>query len=437
MKKLLFAASAMMLASLLHSAEIKTERKSGLYETAKDKEVVFVVTKKAKSDWKDNMKLVVDLDVNGKITQLKEFDAATVNSGKELKISVKPQRGWMLASLRKVTTDKKGKQHSRKFALAGALVDKDAIKAGTPEPADFDAFWAAEIKKMDKVPMLSYREEVEIKNEKYKGQVRAWRIKLDCGNGNFAYGYVAMPVNAKAKSLPCIIQYHGASTYWIGGPALYYAKKSIHIVMSPHMTECGKDKEYYSAMRKTLSGYSSRDADNLEKYYMKGMALRVVRSLQFAKTLPEWDGKNLLTHGESQGGFQAIVGAALDPQVSFCLAMVPAVSDHLGFKAGYKNGWPQTIKMTKAGTPKDAEFCSKAEKVLPYVDNVNFAKRIKCEAWISTGLKDTTCPPTGVLAVYNNIPSTNKHMHIAPLAGHDAGNRDVIDRLHSIVIPAE
>lgn len=284
--------------------------------------------------------------------------------------------------------------------------------------------------------MLVYREEVEVTDKDCKGKVRAWRIKLDCGNGNFAYGYVAMPVGAKEKSLPCIIQYHGASTYEIRGPGLYYAKNSIHIVMSPHPIECGRDNEYYKAMRQELNGYAHRNADvSIDQYYMKGMVLRVVRSLEFAKTLPEWNGKDLLTHGESQGGFQAIVGAALDPQVSFCLAMVPAVSDHFGYKAGYKNGWPQTIRMNKEGQVADPVFVQKAEKILPYVDNVNFAKRIKCEAWISTGLKDVVCPPTGVMAVFNNIPAKDKHMHIAPLAGHGAGNRDVVDRLHSIVVP--
>ena len=439
MKKLLLAvfAGALMLTSALQGANVRTERESGLYETEKDKEVVFVLTKKSKREWAKGSKLVCDLDVNGKITPaIKELDGEVWNKTDEWKVSVKPQQGWMLLHIKEVTVDAKGRVRKRNLGMAGALVNKDAIKAGTPEPADFDAFWKAEIEKMKKVPMLVYREEVEVTAKDCKGKVRAWRIKLDCGNGNFAYGYVAMPVGAKEKSLPCIIQYHGASTYEIRGPGLYYAKNSIHIVMSPHPIECGRDNEYYKNMRQELNGYAHRNADvSIDQYYMKGMVLRVVRSLEFAKTLPEWNGKDLLTHGESQGGFQAIVGAALDPQVSFCLAMVPAVSDHFGYKAGYKNGWPQTIKMNKEGQVADPVFVQKAEKVLPYVDNVNFAKRIKCEAWISTGLKDVVCPPTGVMAVFNNIPAKDKHMYIAPLAGHGAGNRDVVDRLHSIVVP--
>ena len=40
-------------------------------------------------------------------------------------------------------------------------------------------------------------------------------------------------------------------------------------------------------------------------------ALRVMRSLQFVKSLPQWDGKNLQANGGSQGGLQTVWAAAL------------------------------------------------------------------------------------------------------------------------------
>ena len=41
---------------------------------------------------------------------------------------------------------------------------------------------------------------------------------------------------------------------------------------------------------------------------------------------------------------------------------------------------------------------------LPYYDAAFFAKRIKAEAYLTTGLMDNTCSPTSVLCAYNNIP---------------------------------
>ncbi|NMA46826.1 MAG: hypothetical protein GX945_09725, partial [Lentisphaerae bacterium] len=58
--------------------------------------------------------------------------------------------------------------------------------------------------------------------------------------------------------------------------------------------------------------------------------LRVMRSLDFVKTLPEWNGRDLIVVGSSQGGGQAIAAAGLDPQVTLCVAAVPALSDHAG-----------------------------------------------------------------------------------------------------------
>ncbi len=304
------------------------------------------------------------------------------------------------------------------------------IKAGANCPADFDEFWNEQLKKMRSVPMNPILEEVNV-NET---DIRAWKFKLDCGENNFAYGYIAMPAKADPKSLPAIAQFHGASTMGIRQPGTYYAHSSIHVVMSPHQTECGREPEYYKDFQKSNSGYAKRNADNRDAYYMKGMILRVLRTLEFIKTYREWDGKNLVTHGESQGGFQALVGAALDDDVSFCLSMVPAMSDHLGYKRGNKNGWPQVLNI-RDGKPAD-DFSERAERILPYYDNVNFAKRITCPTWISTGLLDNTCPPTGVVAVYNNLPkNTEKHLYIAPNAGHGAGYPGVVDSLHSIVKP--
>ncbi len=308
----------------------------------------------------------------------------------------------------------------------------ETIKAGADCPSDFHHFWDEQIKKMRAVPMNPVLEEVSVK----EADIRAWKFKLDCGDNNFAYGYIAMPAKADPKSLPAIAQFYGASTMGAQRPGTYYAHHAINVVMSPHQTECGQTPEYYRNFRKANLGYAKRNTDNRDTYYMKGMILRVVRTLEFIKTYQEWDGKTLVTHGESQGGFQALVGAALDKDVSFCLAMVPAMSDHLGYKNGNQNGWPQVLTM-KDGVPAD-DFSKKAEKVLPYYDNVNFAKRITCPIWISTGLLDKTCPPTGVVAVFNNLPKeTEKHLYIAPNAGHDAGYPGVVKTLHTIIKPPQ
>ncbi len=324
----------------------------------------------------------------------------------------------------------------------GVLVDPDRIEPGAPDPKDFDAFWGAQIAAMNATPMDPLIQPVQLPEGSTQ---RVYDVRLSCGPAiapftnapaNYAYLCMGMPANAKPKSLPAIVQFQGASCIGLGKhpTGMWYADCAIHVSMSPHSARNNWTKEEATDFASKLSGwgYASLRADSREDYYMRGMILRVVRTLQFVKQQPEWNGKVLFLHGESQGGFQSLVGAALDKDVTCCLAMVPAMSDHLGYIKGRRNGWPGVIKVVD-GHPADA-FGEAAAKVMPYYDNANFARRITCETWIATGLLDNTCPPSGVCAVYNALPAgTKKDLYLDPKAGHGTCNPAVLPRLTELI----
>lgn len=408
--------------------EVDTDRKNGMYSSGETISFNFMLKEDGKPLPGKKYKYVVTQDGAEKT----EGEGTTTDKTAAVSVKASEVPGWTRFEVFPV--NEKGNRISPS-GEAGAITDADKIQAGAAYPSDFKEFWKKEIDEMKKSPMSPELTEVEITDENFKGKVRAFKLKLDCGNGNFAYGYISVPLNAKEKSLPAIIQFHGASTVGVSKVPLHYAGTAIHMTMSPHSAESGLSREAYAEFRaKYLAGYPSRDADNKEKYYMKGMILRVVRAFEYVKTRPEWNGKDLIAHGESQGGFQAIAAAALDRDITLCVAMVPAMSDHLGYKKGRRNGWPLLVKL------KDDcelnEFYAKAAENAPYFDCVNFARLIRCPIWLSTGLLDTTCCPSGVFAVYNNIPpETEKHMFVAPRKGHDAGNKDVVQTLKSILVP--
>ncbi|MBO7741407.1 MAG: acetylxylan esterase [Victivallales bacterium] len=49
---------------------------------------------------------------------------------------------------------------------------------------------------------------------------------------------------------------------------------------------------------------------------------------------------------------------------------------------------------------------------------VNFASRIRCESFITTGLMDLVCPPDGVAALFNAMPAEKKTFLITPTGDH-------------------
>ena len=132
--------------------------------------------------------------------------------------------------------------------------------------------------------------------------------------------------------------------------------------------------------------------------YFFGMLMRDLRAIQYAKTLPEWDGKNLVVRGSSQGGLQTMWAAALDQDVTVAEPAVTWCCDMAGAaKAGRLPGiYPIAY-----------------QPALDYYDPVFMAKRItQAEVIIRRGgLGDYVCPPSGVAISYKNLATQRKRIH--------------------------
>ena len=297
-------------------------------------------------------------------------------------------------------------------AGAGAMVEPEKIKAGCEEPADFKKFWDDQKALLAGIPVKAERTEVSLKGRHAAARFKCYDIKVDCVDKVPVSGYLSIPVGARPKSLPAVISFHGAGVASAGKPIRHNA---ISFDVNAHGILNGQSQEYYNRLyANELRAYFHRNKNDREKFYFRNMYLRVLRALDYVKTLPEWDGKNLIVFGFSQGGAQALVAAALDPQVSLCLAAAPAMSDHSGNLLGCQSGWPRLFAV-KDGKPVDARVA----EVSKYYDNVNFAKYIKAPVYMTACMNDTACVPTSVYAVFNNLPaSTEKHMTILPASGH-------------------
>ena len=328
--------------------------------------------------------------------------------------------GWVSIEVFAIGPDgKKLKNPKRKNvnlkAEIGAMIDPLEITESAPEPKDFDAFWKAQRELLDKIPVEAERVEVPVP-KKYKDNVVCYDVKVKCAGPAPVSGYLTMPQNAKKGSLPATVSFHGAgvrSAY----KNLKGGSSRIAFDVNAHGILNGQPKEYYDNLNKgVLRGYRTQGKENRDTVYFKDMFLRVMRALDYVKSLPEWDGKTLVVHGGSQGGAQAIVAAALDPQVTFCNAGVPALGDHAGRLAGRRPGWPCYVNKKNLN---DADL--EVIDAVKYYDHVYFAKRIRCETYFYTGFVDFVCAPTSVYAAYNNLPKNIvKHIQTTPTGGHGA-----------------
>lgn len=297
--------------------------------------------------------------------------------------------------------------HSR-FALSGAAIDPLQIKPSLPAPADFDEFWTAQKNKLAAVPVNPSLTHVE---SPVKG-VDCFDLQADCVGAPVS-GYFAKPTGAPPQRLPVILTVHGAGvrSSSLSGAAGWAQRGFLALDINAHGIPNGKPAEFYKNLADgELKDYRARGRESRETVYFLGMFLRLVRALDFLTAQPEWDGRTVVVHGGSQGGYQSLVAAGLDPRVTFFAAGVPAGCDHTGFKAGRINGWPKFIATGAPPPPNVVE-------AVRYYDAVNFVTRSKAAGIVTVGFIDTTCPPSSVYAAYNAIPGA-KQIHMDVAAGH-------------------
>ena len=278
--------------------------------------------------------------------------------------------------------------------FASAAVEPEEIR-GVDEPDDFDAFWNKQKQRLADTPWRDgvKREKVESANTRHD----IYRLTIPAPGPQPATAHILIPKNAGPDAKKGLsVSFHG---YGWGGNGVpnpdWHGDGEIHIDVNAHGFELGREAEYYKDFERAVTakgmyGFVAEENANPETTYFNGMILRGLRVLEYAKSLPEWNGKTLTVKGGSQGGFQALVLAGLDRDVTFCDANVPWICD-MGGKArlGRWGAWQPDFT--------DA---------LNYYDPVHHASRIPatCKVYISrNGLGDTVCPPSGICAVYNNI----------------------------------
>ena len=316
------------------------------------------------------------------------------SSGGKDKISIRAEAPGQLLFRASVPDPGTGR---RIQALAGALIDPEKLKTNIPEPADFDRFWESrkQLLRANKMQISSK----EIPSGRAGFVCRD--VEVSCPGTNPLRGYLTMPADAKAKQYPVMLSLQGAGNK----SSLIRPRKGLIVFdFNVHGIRNGQPDSYYrNLFSTTLKNYEHQGRNSRETCYFLGIYLRLLRALEFVKTLPEWNGKDLIVYGYSMGGGQALAAAGLDRDITLCLANDPALADHGGIldKPPRQPGWPRLIDPANPATIRTAG----------YFDSIFFARRITCETHLTSGLTDTACPTTGVCIVYDSLKGKKNIIH--------------------------
>jgi len=293
----------------------------------------------------------------------------------------------------------------------------DRIVPYTKEPSDFEEFWEKTLSKAREFPLTYTSESVpEYSTDRFDCSLI--RLALD-SRGACIYAYLFIPKGAKEGGCPAVLCPPGAGIKTIKEPLRhsYYAENGcIRMEMEIHGLDPRLSEETFreitAAFNARDNGYLTNGIEDRDRYYMKKVYVSLARALDLLCSLPQWDGRNLIVQGGSQGGALSIVAAALDPRVTQCIVNHPALSDMAGYaEKGRTGGYPHLNRIKGLLNNPDVI------RTLSYYDVVNFARKVRARTLMTWGYNDNTCPPTTSYAVWNTL-SCPKEALITPINEH-------------------
>lgn len=291
----------------------------------------------------------------------------------------------------------KGREY-REVGTVGFSPEK--IAPVTTLPDDFLKFWNDAKEKASKVPMDV---RMTLVPERCTENIDVYHVNLQSyERGGRLYGMLTIP-KAKGK-YPAMLKVPGAGIRPYKGEVSNAERGIIIFEIGIHGIPVDLPAEVYTSLGSgALKNYPSMNLDNKDQYYYKRVYLGCVRGIDFLTSLPEYDGKNLITYGGSQGGALSIVTAALDSRVTGLVAFYPALCDLAGYLHNRAGGWPHMFKQAENNTPEKVNTAK-------YYDVVNFARQLKVPGFFSFGYNDMVCPPTSMYSAMNVITAPKEIM---------------------------
>lgn len=271
----------------------------------------------------------------------------------------------------------------------GAAVAPTRITPVERRPADFDAFWGAQLARLARVPMNA----TVTAKESGSPDVDYATVRLDNVDGAHVYGQIALPHRDGKFPALLILQYasppYPLLRQWVTDRA---REGWLAFNVEPHDVPSDMSPEFYASLPQMIKEYRKINAPDREHGYFRQMYLGDVRAVDYLASRPDWDGRVLVATGISMGGQQSLVVAGLDPRITGVVVDVPAGSDANGAQHGHMAGYPNW-DVTNPRVSSAAR----------YFDVTNFAPHIKAPTMIALGFIDAVTPAIGIWTTFNLI----------------------------------
>jgi cephalosporin-C deacetylase len=293
----------------------------------------------------------------------------------------------------------------------------ERYRSTTPEPADFDDFWAQTLEQSrahDLDPVL-----VEV--DSGFPHLRSFDVRFSGFDGTRIAAWLHLPRAAQGE-LPCVVQYVG----YTGGRGLahqltLWANAGFaHLVMDTRgqgSSSLPGDTVDPGPTGPSVPGHLTRGIESPHSYYYRRLMTDAVRAVELAAVLDDVDPARVAVAGHSQGGGLALAAAGLSDGVAAVLSDVPFLCDYArALEVSDEHPYRELRQYLSSHRGVEGRVLA----TLGYFDGVSFARRATAPALISVALLDRICPPSTVYAAHAAYggPAT---LDVHPYNDHEGG----------------
>ena len=292
---------------------------------------------------------------------------------------------------------------SRLVALALVLSAVPPAKAAN-RPEDFDRFWAGTRRELDAEP-LDARLTPDLENT--NDEVACFKLDYASLHRIKIHARYCRP--ARDGKFPAVL-----ITPWYSKgaipPPVSLPKRGI-AALEFQARGFEVDQPSYPEAN---SWYILDGIDAPESYVYREIVAHALRGLDFLAVRPEVDAGKLGVMGASQGGGVSLLVAGLDPRVAAVSADFPFLTD-----------WPDSLSAPDGVYPSVSKYMAEhpdrrdaVMRTVSYYDTLDVADRIGVPVLVQAGLKDKTCPASGIETMYREIKRARKTLSEYPDADH-------------------
>ncbi len=285
-----------------------------------------------------------------------------------------------------------------------------------PRPDDFDAFWDAAIAEAGAVDP-----KIEMVPAEFQSAVAdCFHLYYTSVNGARIHAKLLKPKHA-VDPHPAVLMFHGYSGHagdWVD--KLGYAAQGFTVAAMDCRGQGGLSEDNGAVKGWTLRGQIVRGVEDVpEKLYYRQVFLDTAVLTRIIMNMPDVDETRVGSMGNSQGGGLSLACAALEPRIKRVAIAHPFLTDYLRVWQidqinGAYNELQEWFRKRDPMHKREQAFFTQ----LGYIDVQHLAPRIRGKVLLSTGLMDTTCPPSTQFAIYNKIQSP-KEVMLYPDYGHE------------------